>query len=203
MRVAAALLVLLLAGCGSATDVTSSGGSPVSPAPAPSAPSVAVDVPAELRASLPPCPASGAADPVAGGLPDVVLACLGPGDPVRLAGLRGTPMIINLWASWCQPCRAELPALASFSREAGEEVMVLGVDAADDPQAGAQLWTELGIDFPSAADPDSLTRPGLRWIGLPVTYFVDAEGVIVYRHPGQITEVDQWRSLAREHLGVG
>lgn len=196
--------VLALAGCSSATDVTFGAGDPVSPSEsAASGAGPAADVPADLRASLPQCPRSEPLPAVTGGLPAVELACLGPGDPVLLSGLRGTPLIVNAWASWCQPCRTELPALASFSSQSSGEVSVLGLDVADDPTAAAQLWDELRLPFASVTDPDSLTRPGMSWIGLPVTYFVDADGVVVYRHAGAITEVEVWQALAAEHLGTG
>ena len=202
-RWAAGLLVMALAAaCSGPTDVTGSAGTPVTPAQT-ERPGTAVGaVPDALRDSLPPCPASGGAAAVDGGLPPMPLECLGPGGPVVLPGLAGKPLIINAWASWCQPCRSELPALASFSREAGEDVTVLGLDVLDEPAAAAALWAELDIPFPSVVDPDGATRPGLSWVGLPVTYFIDADGAIVHRHPGAVTDVDQWRSLAAEHLGI-
>ena len=80
---------------------------------------------------------------------------------------------------------------------------MLGLDVADDPVAAAQLWSELGLPFPSVTDPDAMTRAELRWIGLPVTYFVDAEGVVVHRHDGAVTDPDEWAAMAAEHLGVG
>ena len=200
---AATALVFVVTACSTPTDATGGAGTEVSPTGEQPTVTASVDVSEELLGQLPACPPAGDAAAIEGGLPDVTLACLGPGEAVRLAGLRGTPLIVNVWASWCQPCRTELPALASFSRSAQGEVAVLGIDAADDPQAGAQLWQELDMPFPSVADPDSLTRPGLQWIGLPVTYFVNPDGAIVHRHPGQITEPTEWQDLAREHLGVG
>ncbi len=198
---AALAAALLVAGCSQPTDVTGSAGGPATSTDAPR-PRPTADVPPDLRAVLPACPASSDLPAVEGGLPAVTLACLGPGEPVLLSGLRGRPLILNAWASWCQPCRTELPALASFSQLNGAEVAVLGLDVADDPAAAAALWSELGIPFGSVIDPDATTRAGLSWIGLPVTYFVDAGGAIVARHPGAIDTVEQWQALAAEHLGV-
>jgi cytochrome c biogenesis protein CcmG/thiol:disulfide interchange protein DsbE len=192
---------LLVAACSQPVDVTQSAGS--APAGSAAAPTTGSgDVPAQAQAGLPACPASTDAAEVAQGLPPTTLPCLGPGDPVTLSGLRGTPLILNAWASWCGPCRAELPALASFSERAGGDVEVLGLNAIDDGEAAATLWSQLSMPFPSVVDADGATRAPLRWIGLPVTYFVDADGAIVHRHDGAVTEADEWAALAEQHLGV-
>jgi cytochrome c biogenesis protein CcmG/thiol:disulfide interchange protein DsbE len=198
---AAAVAALLLAACSPPTDVTESAGSPQESAPGP-APAGSADMPEDLRSVLPPCPTSSDAPEVARGLPAVLLPCLGPGDPVALAGLRGTPMVLNAWASWCQPCRAELPALASFAEEADGRVAVLGLNALDDAEAAATLWAQLAMPFPSVSDPEAATRSSLRWVGLPVTYLVDSEGMIVYRHDGAVTDAEEWAALVEQHLGV-
>lgn len=199
MRWALIAVVLLLAACSSPTDVSGSGGEETA---APAATSVPVaEVPTQLRNSLPPCPELPAAQAVSNGLPNLSLPCLGPGEPVSLGSVRG-PAVINLWASWCPPCRAELPGLASFAQQTQGEVLVLGIDVADDPVAAATLWQELGVTFPTVADPQSATRPGLRWSGLPVTYFVDEQGVIVHRHDGPIPDLAGWQEAAADYLRV-
>ncbi len=195
-------LLLLVSACSEPVDVTDSAGT-TAPASAPAEPAGGGDVPPELRGALPACPESSDAAEVPDGLPNDALACLGPGGPVRLSGLRGTPLVLNVWASWCQPCRSELPALAEFASQSGDAVSVLGLDAMDDAGAAAALWSQLAMPFPSVADPTGTTRPDLTWVGLPVTYFVDADGTIVYRHAGAVTDPDEWASLARKHLSIG
>ena len=80
-------------------------------------------------ASIEPCPESGEPVGRGDGLPELALPCLGAGDPVQLAGLTGRPRLVNIWASWCGPCREEMPWLQQ-AHDTGE-VDVLGVDAED------------------------------------------------------------------------
>jgi hypothetical protein len=80
-------------------------------------------------------------------------------------------------------------------------VAVLGLQAADDAGAGAALWRELGVGFPSVSDPAATARPGLAWSGLPVTYFVAADGRIVQRHVGAITSAADWQQQAAQVFG--
>lgn len=193
---------LALTSCSDPIDVTGSAGDPTTGTSGPEAPAPDASIDPALQAVLPTCPTPPGLPAVAGGLPDISLACLGPGGPVTLSGLVGKPLIINTWASWCQPCRSELPALASYWQRWQEEVDVLGLNVSDDPNAAAALWAELQIGFPSVTDPGALTRPGLTWVGLPVTYFVAADGTIVGRHAGAVTDVAGWEALASEQLGI-
>lgn len=155
-------------------------------------------------AGLDPCPATDpsqvATDQT---LPDLVLACLGDGPDVHLAGLRGTPLVLNVWASWCPPCREELPVLAEVSAQAGSKVRFLGVDTADfDPDAALALLRGAGAHYPSVVDYSGLTKPALRWAGPPMTVLVRADGTVAYRAPMPMESADQLRSLITEHLGV-
>jgi len=135
------------------------------------------------------------------GMPDLTLPCLGEGPDVRLAGLRGRPTVINLWASWCEPCREELPLFADLA--GGGEVRVLGVAVQDDPSAGLALLVEADVHYASVTDFDSVTKPELRWTGLPMTVFLDADGVVTHVERGQIQDAAQLDALVSEHLGVG
>lgn len=198
----AAGAALLLAACGSAAGAgsrvpTESADSSVDPAVSASAPA---DLVAE--AALEPCPAS---DPVVpartDGLPDLTLPCLGEGPAVRLAGLRGTPTVVNLWASWCAPCRTELPFFASL--DAGSTpVGVLGVDVEDPPAKALSLLVDAGVHYPSVRDTGRVTQPSLRWVGLPMTAFVDADGVVRHVERGPITSQEQLDGLVERYLGV-
>jgi len=207
VRARAGVLVaaeLALAACGSTADA----GARVSPAATGSTPPTgpAGSAAAQLvaAADLAGCPAS---DPAVAsrddGLPDLVLPCLGGGPAVRLAGLRGTPTVVNAWASWCGPCREELSLFADLAVRAGSKVRVVGLDASDDPSSALSLLQVAGVHYPSVRDDGGLSKAGLRWgSGLPVTYVVDADGRIVHEEHGAITSAAELRRLVADHLGV-
>lgn len=202
---------LLLAGCGGgAQDGLAAAGEPVATGsdatgagtPVPEQPDP--DVSAALAAAdLPPCPDSDpAVAPVAGGLPDVTLPCLGVGPDVRLAGLRGTPLVLNVWASWCPPCVAEMPMLADAARRAGDRIRFLGVDLLDDRTAALLASADLGVPYPSAIDRDGVLRSALGFPGPPLTLFVTADGEVVGRYLGQIPDEAALDAAVEEHFGI-
>jgi thiol-disulfide isomerase/thioredoxin len=131
--------------------------------------------PLRAAAGLPACPAPGAA--AAGPLSGVTVACLGAEGPVELGAVAADgPVLLNLWASWCAPCRQELPALAEYAARPGS-VPVLLVDVDDDPRAALRTLDELGIALPSAFDPGSAVRTALDVPpGLPFSYLARADG---------------------------
>ncbi|KAA1425113.1 TlpA family protein disulfide reductase [Mumia zhuanghuii] len=195
--------VLALTACGGDDLVPADGGGPTSDA----AGSSVVDTP-ELRAlkadaGIEDCPRTSRRGAVEGGLPGVYLECLGGGAPVSLPGLPATPTVINVWATWCGPCRDELPHLARLHAEAGDELAVLGINFRDPDPAGAlELAKETGVTYPLVSDPEQSVAKDLGVVGLPQTVFVDAAGEVVATERVPITSYDQLRSLVKEHLGV-
>ncbi len=224
-RVAALVcaLALGLAGCTETPTVTRAdlppaGSSPAGPSPAgpsaagpttsaapTSAPSSTEDLAAlKQAAKIEDCPVS---DPdvaaVPTGLPDVTLQCLGGGRDVRLAGLRGRPMMINVWAQWCAPCRQEAPFLADVATVNRSDLMILGIDFQDPDPARAITFAQVASwRYPQLEDTDLAIRAPLQVTGLPQTFFVRADGTIAHRQFLPFTSADQIRTLAREHLGV-
>lgn len=169
---------------------------------------VQVDAP-QLRqlkaaAGIEACPPSNLrARPTAGGLPNVTLPCLGGGRDVDLAGLRGTPVVLNFWSQTCGPCRMESPILQRVHQAARSRVRLLGVDWQDPRPAYAIGFAhELGLTYPQLADPEAATRAPLRITALPVTFFIDAAGRIVHTEYGPVQSVAQLRAQIKQHFGV-
>ena len=172
----------------------------------PNPPDIDVDTPAlreaKAAAGIEDC-VPGDADPVEGGLPAVTLPCLGGGPDVDLSRLRG-PMVVNLWASWCGPCRREMPVLQAFHAAHGDTVPVLGVDF-QDPNTGLALeqLADRGVTYPSVADTEAaLKAEPLRATALPLTALVDEDGVVVRVLPMELETVGELEALVSEHLGV-
>jgi cytochrome c biogenesis protein CcmG, thiol:disulfide interchange protein DsbE len=177
--------------------------------PAPSGDPTAASNPQDLaalkrQAGIEPCPRSSPkVETIDGGLPDVTLSCLGGGREVDLAGLRGRPTVVNLWAQWCGPCRSEVPLFQRLHEQAGARVPVIGIDF-DDPQAGGAIAFagNLGMTYPQLADPDTLIKESVGVPGLPVTLFVAADGTIAGRQIGPVDSYDQLTQLVSDDLGV-
>ncbi len=151
---------------------------------------------------LKPCPSTPSRPPVTNGLPDVSLPCLGDGPDIRLADLRG-PLIINVWAQWCGPCREEAPFLAALVKKAGGKVQLLGIDYADPrPELAVKFATEHQLAYPHLVDADKTTQQALKIGGPPLTAFVDKTGAIVHVHRGVFTSQDQLDQLVKDKLGV-
>lgn len=146
-----------------------------------------------------------AIDSAAAPLPDLVLDGFDGSAPLDLAALRG-PAVITLWASWCAPCRDELPVVERFHQRHGDRVQVVGVDYQDvQVDAARALARDSGITFRLAADPDGTLSgaapfPLLR--GLPFWAWVDGRGRVVHQQFVEMTSVRQLRDQVRSRLGI-
>jgi cytochrome c biogenesis protein CcmG/thiol:disulfide interchange protein DsbE len=103
----------------------------------------------------------------------------------RIDTLRGHPVVVNQWASWCGPCRAEFPWLQRASARYGKRVAFLGVDSQDSNDAAATFLGEFPLPYPSYTDPDQKIGQLLKASrGLPDTSFYDSSGKLVYTRQG-------------------
>ena len=152
------------------------------------------------------CPESDPKAPLLkAGLPNLTLPCLGGGTAVRLAGLRGKPMMINIWAQWCAPCRQEAPFLSEVATEASQHgtLMVLGIDYSDPrPELAIEFAQLAGWTYPQLADRNMAVRADLAVPGIPVTVFVNAHGRVVYTHYQPFQSSDEIRDQLQKHLQV-
>ena len=110
--------------------------------------------------------------------PDFSLSNLD-GQSSRLAEWRGQPLVLNFWATWCPPCRAEMPALQAAAQAYRRQgVHVLGINQAEEPAQVVGFLQTLGLDFSVLLDRDAAVSQLYRVRSLPTTFFVDREGVI-------------------------
>lgn len=159
---------------------------------------------ARAAANLDPCPAPAPDAPPPGGrLAGLTLPCLG--EPGRVdvgAALAGRPVLLNVWASWCVPCREEIPALEAYRAQPGA-VEVLGVAADEDPAAALRMMGELGGTYPSVLDADVRLRRALAGPPiLPANYLLMPDGVIRRIDPPVVFRTaDEVRDVLSRYLG--
>jgi thiol-disulfide isomerase/thioredoxin len=104
-----------------------------------------------------------------------------------LAEVQGMPVVVNVWGSWCPPCRAEAPELAVVSREFDGQVQFLGVDILDRRQEARRFIMEFDWQYPSVFDPDAEIRDWLGYFGQPVTIILDRQGRRAFEWLGPLT----------------
>jgi thiol-disulfide isomerase/thioredoxin len=103
----------------------------------------------------------------------------------RLRAVRGKPVVVNKWASWCPPCRAEFPYFASQSAKRGDEIVFLGLNSEDNDSDAAKFLAEFPIDFPSYKDPNSEIAASIdAAVSFPTTVFFDSKGKQSYVRQG-------------------
>lgn len=205
----ATMLLVLLAGCGGdrARDTTSPASTGVADGPsclsALSGSSGPAGSPGPAGPSGP-SPAAASAGRPAGdrAVPDLRLRCFAGGGSARLAEIHG-PALINLWASWCGPCRQELPAFERYSKRAGDRVRVVGV-ITDDRDRGAQqsIIDDLRLTFPMVEDPERKLLGGVGKAALPVTLFVGVDGRIAHVYNAGALDEPTIELFVEQYLGV-
>ena len=105
-----------------------------------------------------------------------------------LVGLRGTPVIVNVWASWCAPCRTETPLLERAWRAHGDEVIIIGVASKDIASSARAFMDEFDVSFPNIFDSSGEIRARLGLRGFPTTYVFGADGELRTTIVGGLTE---------------
>lgn len=147
-------------------------------------------------------PPEAATPPAGDALPAVTLAGLDDCAPVSTADWIGEPLVLNFWASWCAPCRAEMPDLAAVAERLEGRVRFIGITHEDAVVNSRAFLREVPVPYDNFIDAnghDLFRDLGAR--ATPTTMLVDAEGTVVMRHAGPITR-DALTSALAEHLGV-
>ncbi len=198
------LLVTLLAVCTGYAVLAGCGGGSSTPDPGESA----------AAAWFPSCPGAGTSpsaeppelDPRASGpgvsTPSLPLPCIHGGDRVNLAAGQGVPTVVTIWASWCAPCREELPEFQRYAERVGSRVRVYGVVSADTKAAATALAQELRVRFPTLYDRDGLLMKELGRTALPVTLFLDAQGALTHLYNDVPLNGAALDRFTETHLGV-
>jgi thiol-disulfide isomerase/thioredoxin len=123
------------------------------------------------------------------------------GGRVRLADLRGRPVVLNFWASWCPPCLAEMPEFQRVHRRLGDRVAFLGVNQRDQAQAAEELARSTGVTYPLAVDTAGRSFDAFGGLGMPTTVLIGADGTVADIFAGQLDE-PLLRERIRRFLGV-
>lgn len=134
-----------------------------------------------------PAPGSSPAAETADALPEVSLRCFADDSAVDVAAIRG-PAVINFWASWCEPCRSELPALQRLADRSAGQLHLIGVNTWDDRSRALAIAEDLELTFPSLVDRDRELLLAVERIGLPLTLFVDENGEVRRVYEGEVDD---------------
>jgi thiol-disulfide isomerase/thioredoxin len=131
----------------------------------------------------------------------IMLDCLDGTDGASINGIKG-PAIINVWGSWCAPCKEEMPILRSFYEKAQGKLALIGVDVEEASIGDGRKFVEdYGITWPNLYDADGKSRAYFG-MGVPVTWFISADGSVAYKHIGVFKNEIELISMTSKYLGV-
>ena len=131
----------------------------------------------------------------------IELRCLDGTMGAQLNTLRG-PMIVNVWGSWCGPCREEIPIFRSFYEKAKDKVSLVGIDVEESSiEDGRKFVASSGITWPNLYDPDGRSREYFG-LGVPVTWFIAADGSVAGKKIGAVKDENELITLTNKYLGV-
>jgi len=114
---------------------------------------------------------------------------------IELGDLRGRPVVLNFWASWCVPCRREMPAFQAAHRQLGERVAFVGMNHEDGRRPALAFLDETGADYPSGYDPEGKVAAAYGLRGLPTTVFISGDGRILATRRGEMTRPELDRAI--------
>ena len=131
----------------------------------------------------------------------VSLECLDGNSTINIGEIKG-PALVNVWGSWCGPCKEEMPIFVDFYSKYREKVSLIGISVEEADAQNARDFIKLyGMSWPNLNDPDGSTRATLG-MGVPITLFIDAQGKVAYRKIGVVTTIKELEKDTRKYLGV-
>ena len=131
----------------------------------------------------------------------VLLKCLDGKSTVDIGQIKG-PVLVNVWGSWCGPCKEEMPIFVDFYSKYKEKVSLIGISVEEADVQNARNFVRLyGMSWPNLNDPDGSTR-GTLGMGVPITLFIDAQGAVAYRKIGVVTTIEELENDTKKYLGV-
>jgi thiol-disulfide isomerase/thioredoxin len=140
-------------------------------------------------------------DHVAAKADDTLLNCLSGTEKISVESLRG-PLIVNVWGSWCGPCKQEMPYFVDFHHQANGKVKLLGIAVEEaKAQDSKDFIISYGITWPNLYDAKGITR-AIFGMGVPVTWFIDEQGTVVYKHIGVVETTEELIDLTAKYLKV-
>ena len=129
------------------------------------------------------------------------LECLGGGAPIAADSIVG-PALVNVWGTWCAPCKQELPHLAHFLQKGDDSVQVIGIAVEEKSQAAVKKFIERnGMNWPVLYDATGSTK-SIFGMGVPVTWFIDAQGKVVHRKFGPFKSTEEIQLAVAKYLGT-
>jgi thiol-disulfide isomerase/thioredoxin len=123
--------------------------------------------------------------------PELEAVALEGGKPVALSGLRGKPVLLNVWATWCHPCREEIPALQRI-HQTRPEVAVVGVSIDQEGEGDAirRFLRGFGATYPIWLDPEDRVSSTFATVGVPTTFLIGRDGTLLWKHVGPVRAED-------------
>jgi thiol-disulfide isomerase/thioredoxin len=130
-----------------------------------------------------------------------LLKCLDGKSTVDIGQIKG-PVLVNVWGSWCGPCKEEMPIFVDFYSKYREKVLLIGISVEEADVQNARDFVKLyGMSWPNLNDPDGSTR-GTLGMGVPITLFIDAQGKVAFRKIGVVTTIEELERDTKKYLGV-
>jgi thiol-disulfide isomerase/thioredoxin len=131
----------------------------------------------------------------------VLLKCLDGNSTVDIGQIKG-PALVNVWGSWCGPCKDEMPIFVDFYSKYKDKVSLIGISVEEADVQNARDFVKLyGMSWPNLNDPDGSTR-GTLGMGVPITLFIDAQGRVAFRKIGVVTTIEELERDTQKYLGV-